>query len=101
MNYAIVCDARQGWKMGIDTLALVDRSKTKKRWWTSDSSHLIMQFIKEAAAQYSAKRLMRNNARVVPYSEAVLIIEEQDKSIMHHEADADSCLGWDEHKDSY
>ena len=99
MSYAIICDARQGWKLGIRTLALVDRSKTKRRWWTSDSTNLIMEFIKESAAEYSSRRLRRNNARVVNYETAVNIINEQDCDIMHHEADSE--LGWDSHKDTH
>jgi len=93
MSYAIICDARQGWKLGISTLALVDRSKTKRTWWTSDSEHLIFRFELRSAAEYSLRRLRRNRARIVSYSYACSIINEQDKDIMHNEAQAED--GWD------
>jgi len=98
MSYAIICDARQGWKLGISELALVDRKKTRKLWWTSDSSYLIFKFRLKSAAEYSLKRLKRNNARIVSYDCAVNIIDNQENEIMDKEATTDMELGWDAHK---
>ncbi|KKN73984.1 hypothetical protein LCGC14_0395500 [marine sediment metagenome] len=101
MSYAIICDARKGGKLGIETLALVDRSLTKKVWWTSDAEYLIMQFLKKSAVIYSCSKLHRNNARVVSYNTAVSLIKSQDNEITHLEALASSEVGWDGHKDSF
>jgi len=49
-GFAIICEARKGHRQGIEFLALVDRSKTTKRWWTSDDSSLILQINDVAAA---------------------------------------------------
>ena len=87
MNYSIICDARKGNNLGINKLALVDRSKTKKIWWTSDSSSLIMKFRLRSAAEYSLKRLFRNNPRIVEHDAAVRIINEQENDIEHNEAE--------------
>ena len=100
MGYAIICDARSGKRYGIDTLALVDRSKTKKRWWTSDCPELIMKFRKKSAADYSAKRMRKNNARVVAFDEAYEIITTQDETIGIHEANMENEAGWDGHKNN-
>lgn len=101
MGYAIVCDARKGESLGIGTLALVDRAKTKKLWWTSDDPFLILHYQKMDAALFAAKRLTRNNAHVVSYSDAVNAIAEQAKEISHQEAMMDSEMGWDAHKDQF
>lgn len=90
MSYAIICDARKGHELGIDTLALVDRAKSKRTWWTSDSSNLIMKFIKKSAAEYSIRKLRRNNARVVSYEYAVKYIDYQESELMYREAEAEA-----------
>lgn len=101
MNYAIICDARKGWKLGVETLAYVDRRLTKKLWWTSDYSFLIMEYNKRSVAEFFCKKLYRNNARVVDYKTAVNLINEQDKEITHFEALVASEAGWDGHKDTF
>ncbi|KKK52914.1 hypothetical protein LCGC14_3100120 [marine sediment metagenome] len=98
MNYAIICDARQGWKHGINVLALVNRGKTKKLWWTSDDTGIIMKFIKKSAADLSCKKLFMNNCRVVDYRTAYNRISKQDNDITDSFATADMELGWDSHK---
>lgn len=97
-GFAIICDARQGWKLGIDTLALVDRRATKAAWWTSDGDLPVMRFRKRSAAEYSAKRLARNNARVVPYDHAARILKDQSNAICDEYATAAMGEGWDAHK---
>jgi hypothetical protein len=101
MSYAIVCDARRGEGFGIETLALADRSKTKKLWWTSDDPYLILNSRKKDAALFAAKRLTRNNPQVVDYSAAVSLIRHQSNEIAHQEAMMDSEMGWDAHKDQF
>ena len=98
MSYAIICDARQGWKHGINTLALVDRTKTKRRWWTSDDVNEIMRFNKKSAAEFSCKKLFMNNCRIVDYGSAYKIINQQDSNIIDSFSTADMELGWDAHK---
>lgn len=46
MSYAIICEAQVGESLGIDHLGLVDRKKSKKKWWTSDNPNLLMEFKK-------------------------------------------------------
>lgn len=79
--YAIVCDARHGRSLGIDTLAMVDRSKTESEFWTSDKPHLIMRFLSPKVATKVASRFVFNNPRVVEYEFARDIIERQNMSV--------------------
>ncbi len=101
MSYAIICDARKGHELDIETLAYVDRSKTKKMWWTSDTEYLIMEFMKKSAAEHSCNKLRKNDPRVVSYKTATKLINEQSNHIIHMEANAASVEGWDGHKDSF
>ena len=98
MGFSIICDARCGGKLGITTLALVDRSKSKRSWWTSDRADLVLNYRKESAAKFACGRLIKNNARVVSYSDAIGIIKAQDSEITYHEASRGSEVGWDAHK---
>lgn len=97
-SFAIICKARKGQKKGIRYLALVDRRKTKKTWWTSDSEWLIMRFKDIKAAKKARSRLSLNNPEIVSYRFAVSTIQEQENDILHYEALAESELGWDAHK---
>lgn len=99
--YAIICDAKKGKSLGMEILALTDRSKTKDTWWTSDNESLIMAFNKRSAAEYFCKQLRYNNAEVVSYNSAIKYIRDQSNEIMHREALASCEMGWDEHKDSF
>ena len=38
-------------------LALVDRTMTRMKWWTSDDPEIAMVFRKQSSAEYSANRL--------------------------------------------
>jgi hypothetical protein len=96
MTYAIICDARQGWRKGIRHLALVDRGKTRRYWWTSDDASLILNYHKKEAAANAVRRLRKNNARVVTFSDAVKIIDEQAREIVV--AGAADDPSWDAHK---
>ena len=101
MSYAIICDARKGRNLDIEVLAYIDRTKTKRSWWTSDAHYLIMKFRKRSAADYSCNKLRKNDPRVINYKTAVKLINEQDNHITHMEANAASVEGWDGHKDSF
>jgi hypothetical protein len=79
--YAIICDARGGQELGIDTLAMVDRSKTTAEFWTSDKTHLIMRFLSPKVATKVADRLRHNRPRVVEYDFARGVIERQNSAI--------------------
>lgn len=86
MSYAILCDARKGQRLGIETLALVDRSLSKSIWWTSDRVDLILNYRKLDAANFAVKRLKMNRARVVSYDFAERVIRGQAESIQLHES---------------
>ena len=97
-GYAILCDARKGGQFGINCLALVDRNKTKKLWWTSDDEHLIMIFKKKSAAQFTLNKLMMNSPCISSADDAINSIKLQREQIDHHEASAENEMGWDGHK---
>ncbi|WP_116082050.1 hypothetical protein [Tropicimonas sp. IMCC34011] len=103
--YAIICNARKGASMGISTLALVDRAKSKSLWWTDHNSELAMKYRKRSAAEFAASRLKQNNARVVSSAFAHAILSRQFRAIVTAEREADDakCMdaaeaGWDAHK---
>jgi len=77
-------------------LALVDRSKTTKRWWTSDDSSLILQINDVAAADRIAFSYKYNSPEVVSFEEAERLIDLQADMLAEEEAQAD--LSWDAHK---
>ena len=105
--YAIICDARTGQDLGVEKLALVDRAKTKKFWWTSDCLDLIKTWDNQDEARAATKSLRQNKPIVVSYEEAKTIIQRQASNIRsnrqslyeaarHGNMGAD--LGWDAHK---
>lgn len=96
--YAIICDARKGGNLGIETLALVDRGKTKKFWWTSDNPGLILGYRKKPAAEFALSRLKKNNPRIIPLEEAKAIISFQKKAIIDNRAHLEDEREWDAHK---
>lgn len=79
MRYYVTTQGRGGL-----TLFLVDRTKTKKRWW-STSLYNAMAFVKESAAEYSAKNLRYKNPTVVDSRIAKMLESEND----HKEATND------------
>lgn len=97
--FAIICDARAGESLGIDVLALVDRAKSRRRWWTSDDASIALAYEKRTAADFAARRLRRNNVHVVPFSVAARQLNRQASAIDHHEAMTSLEEGWDGHKD--
>lgn len=99
MTFGIICNARKGESLGIGVLALVDRSKSKRRWWTSDEPGIALQYGSLGAARFACRRLTRNEPRVVPFSEVVRLLREQAREIEMTEAMADCEQGWDAHKD--
>lgn len=98
MSYSIICDARKGRAIGVETLALVNRAACKSRWWTSDSPSIMMRFRSRSAAEYSLRGLRKNNPRIVPsdYAEGVLREQSIQKDIAA--GNAASEQGWDGHK---
>ncbi len=97
MTYAIICDANQGQEFGINKLALVDRTKNKRLWWTSDNSSIIMNFKKKELAEAVLKRLHHNNPQIVSFQIALNMINNQSEQLMAESSD-DYELGWDAHK---
>lgn len=108
--YAIICDARSGKNQGVRLLALVDRKKTRRFWWTSDNAKLILEISDRAEAEAKAADLKQNNARVVSYADAKRQIKSQKRKILEikedqaRNRDHQNCmdaveLGWDAHKD--
>lgn len=87
MGFAIICDARAGESLGIHTLALVDRSKTRLLWWTSDDWSIAINYRKREAAEFAASRLKKNRACVVPFEQAMRTLQAQAKAIREAEDD--------------
>ena len=59
MTYYVITEGRNQL-----TLFLVDRTKTKKQWWTHDLG-LAMSFYKESTAKIQARKLKYKNPQVV------------------------------------
>lgn len=100
MSYAILCNARSGRDLGIKVLALVDRRKSRKHWWTSDSIDLMLTFPTETAANKVLRNFKHNNARVVSYRNAAMAITGQRESIdaTENNPHVNMDRGWDTHK---
>jgi hypothetical protein len=99
VTYSILCDARKGENLGIDYLGLVDRKITKRIWWTSDDANLLLRYHSQSAADFVAKRLRLNNARVVPSEQAASVITRQAQRIrLHNYGLGDDDQSWDAHK---
>ena len=103
MSYGIICNARAG--HGIKKLALVDRTKSKIRWWISDCAAIAIEYKSKAAAEFACSRLNRNNPKVVPFADVRRIMQEQDEirreidRQLDHEAGCEAMEeGWDGHK---
>lgn len=111
--YAIICNARKGHSLGIETLALVDRNKRTDLWWISDDPSCVMDFKKYEIAKSQLKRLKYNNARIVHIEKAKEILEAQQNEIVARQEEAifnddpiedDDIMdfvewGWDGHKE--
>ena len=97
-SYSIMCDARAGFDLGIDTLALVDRRLSKKYFWTSDNPSIIMWFSSKFEAENALKKIKYNRPRIIESKYAIEYIHDQGNEIDTVECDE---LGWDEHKYAY
>ena len=80
-GWCVIRDAYKGDSLGIGILALIDRSKTTKSWWTSDDVSLMMIFKNKSSADIQAKKLRIGNPRVISFNTAKQIISEQRSSI--------------------
>lgn len=107
--FAIICTARSGHSKGVHTLALVDRKKCRRLWWTSDNKAIIEVFNDRKAAVERAAKLAQNNPRVVELRSAAHLIDCQKRNIRadieRREAEQDykdsmssAEMGWDGHK---
>lgn len=99
MSYCIICDARSGYDLGISHLALVDRRRCKKSFWTSDDWTKVMVFPSKHQAETALRGYRFNNPQVVSRKEAIDILNEQANEINHHDAMISCEMGWDAHKD--
>lgn len=98
-TYSILCESQQGSELGVSVLGLVDRSKSKRLWWTSDEPALLLRYESREAAEYACKRLKHNSARVVTSRYAEECLSGQRQCIADHEAAMDAVeWGWDGHK---
>ena len=68
-TYFVITDSRYNEDQ---TLFLVDRNKTKRKWWTTGLTQAI-EFKKKDAADKAARKLIHNNARVVNKRTAVTL----------------------------
>lgn len=101
MRYAIICNARSGFDLGISHLAMVDRRINKCLFWTSDNCSLIMSFSSSFEAETARKKIKYNNPQVVSFKNACEIIKSQEFEIMHNEASMDNESGWGGHKNAF
>lgn len=106
--FGIICDARKG--KGISTLALVDRARSKRLWWTSDDANIAICYESKSAAEFAAGRLKKNNARVVPFVRVQQTLNDQrsrrqdlegwwiEDNVTRDRLNEGEGLGWDAHK---
>lgn len=79
MSFAIISDARKGASLGIKILALVDRKKISKYWWTGDKASKIMHFKTEKEAIERCSKFKKGRARVVSFMRAKQDIRAQEE----------------------
>ena len=97
--FAVICNARRGRELGIEVLALVDRKKSRSRWWTSDNPSIAICYPSRAAAQFAARRLRKNSPRVVSFEIASRQLTAQaDKALRDDEDRLLDDSSWDSHK---
>ena len=103
-GYGIICRARAG--KGITRLALVDRTKTRRLWWTSDDPAIAICYESKSAAEFACSRLKKNSPRVVAFDEVCRMLHGQADTRRELEAEwerdyalSSSEAGWDGHKD--
>lgn len=81
MAFSVICDARKGASMGVNTLVLCDQKISPGIFWTSDDSKKVMRFRNKSVASAASRRFKFNNCRVVDYEEALGIIHRQFNSV--------------------
>ena len=103
--YGIICNARKGKGLGVGVLALVDRSRSKRLWWTSDNANIAICYRSRSAADFAARRLKKNAVRVVEFRDVQRLLADQARNIseVEREREHQSILnemdqGWDAHK---
>ena len=74
MTYVVMTHGRKGM-----FLFLVDRTKTKKAWWSYDWTDAI-QFQKQTAAQIQANKLRFKEPTVITVNEAMRLSKENDRN---------------------
>ena len=72
-KFVVVQTPRKNTKV-VTTLYLVDRTKTKRYWW-SHASRWAMVFEKKSAAEFQAKKYKYNNAKVKEITSAMCNVE--------------------------
>lgn len=96
-GFAIMC-ARDPNKYpllpGCAYMAMVDRAKDQRDWWTGTQPTSIMRYRSQGAAVSKMATLKHGEPRVVPYDQAVSMIMSQkqllDEISAHPEADVDT-----------
>ena len=68
-KYVVVTDSRE---LEGTKIFLVDRKKTRRRWWSTKLTNA-MQFRKKSAALYQSSRYKHNNPQVITLTEAKII----------------------------
>lgn len=101
MGWGILRKARKGQSLGIKVIAMVDRSKCRSQWWTSNEPDLIMDFHYQAAAEKRASGIP--NARVADIDHVRQRIREQAEAIEEAEWEREDFdllddPSWDAHK---
>ena len=105
-KFGIICNARVG--KGIRFLALVDRGKSKRLWWTSDDAAIAIRYNDKRAAEFACSRLKRNNPRVVNWRRVEAMLNDQadirerlENEWLHEAACAEMEDGWDGHRNAF
>ncbi len=105
-QYGIICDARTG--KGVKILALVDRGKSKRLWWTSDDAAIAIRYNDRRAADFACSRLKRNNPRVVAWAKVegklnyqAMVRESLEEEWAYEAGSAAMEAGWDGHKNAF
>lgn len=96
--YCIMTDSRENERQCV---GLVDRTKTKRKWWTATEVKLLIVFRDKAAADRHCRKYKHNNPRVVSYQEAFDTLRYQDtpdfktdgENFLNEEYDG--CVEWD------
>ena len=86
-TYSILCTARQGKEMGIEQLAMTDKSRYPRTSWTSDDPEMFVKFYSKHHVDKVCERLQHNQPVVVDYWEAIDVVRKQAESIVNYKLD--------------